>query len=48
MAEPQIGRVRPVATEVAERQKPDWPLHSEAVRRMLTVDRESKKEIPVN
>ena len=38
--------VRPVATEVAERRKPDWPLHSEAVRRMLTVGQESKKEIP--
>jgi len=32
----------------AERRKPDWPLHPEAVRRMLTVGQESKKEIPVN
>jgi hypothetical protein len=32
----------------AERRKPDWALHSEAVRRMLTVGQESKKEIPDN
>jgi hypothetical protein len=31
----------------AERRKADWPLHSEAVRRTLTVGQESKKEIPV-
>ncbi len=37
----------PVATEVAERRKPDWHLHSEAVRRTLTLSQESKKEIPV-
>jgi hypothetical protein len=30
----------------AERRKPDRPLHSEGVRRMLTVALESKKEIP--
>jgi hypothetical protein len=39
--------VRPVAMEVAERRKPDWPLHSEAVTRTLRVSQESKKEIPV-
>jgi hypothetical protein len=33
--------------EVAERRKPDWPLHSEAVRRTLRASQESKKEIPV-
>jgi hypothetical protein len=46
MAEPQIRRVRPVATEVAERRKPAWPLHSEGVKRTLSVSQESKKEIP--
>jgi len=39
--------VLPVVAGGAERRKPDWPLHSEVVRRMLTVGRESKKEIPV-
>jgi hypothetical protein len=41
-----VHSVRPVAMEVAERRKPDWPLHSEAVRRTLRVSQKSKKEIP--
>jgi hypothetical protein len=36
----------PVVAGGAERRKPDWPLYSEAVRRMLTAGLESKKEIP--
>jgi len=39
--------VRPLAMEVSERQKPDWPLHSEGVRRTLMLSDESKKEVPV-
>ena len=41
-----VHSVRPVAMEVAERRKPDWPLHSEAVRHTLRVSQKSKKEIP--
>jgi len=38
--------LRDVVAGTVERWKPDWPLHSEGVRNMLTVGPESKKEIP--
>jgi len=37
---------RNVVAGTVERWKPDWPLHSEGARNMLTVGPESKKEIP--
>jgi hypothetical protein len=39
--------VPPVVAGGAEPREPDWPLHSEAARRMPAGGRESKKEIPV-